>query len=393
MEFFIDLIKGEAILCEAQQCGGAGYTQHDREQVIPKSLEYGSRSYPVTEIVDSWANPGIFSPSISDIIFPKTIKHIRERAFANYCFVMDKLELPESLLSIGREAFWDKSMLLSYKCQFKEGRITENHFKYSVRECIPYIKTVVIGSNVTEIGNDAFPPNMEVICHSTFVERIEGNTFRSIKFTDDDGILLFKVIDPIKCEVAVCGMVNSEKFSEIVKVPKMVTFRGVDYTVTTIGQRAFTVDNTNMGCCCIENIELPDTLVAIEDEAFLDCYFQHIEVPCGVEYIGDNVWTDIVDIVIKLPKTLRYIGYCNLGKENCKFISDSPYINVKRKMILNDKGEDLMSVGEDALVFQIYNKYHYSEYFVVDRDIDMMRNSSRYKRVYIDMSGWNKFNV
>lgn len=382
MEFYIDLIQGEAILCEAETHGGAGYTQYCGEQIIPESIKYGNKIYPVTAIHE-WALPlaRLYYGQIYNIIFPKTIKRIDFRAFANDRFMIDRLELPESLLTIGHETFWQKQHLVSLSKM--KNALSEVQFKEYVHESISYyIKTVVIGPNVVDIADDAFPPNIKVICHSPFVKRIDGNIFQPITFTDDEGILLFKVKDPINCEAAVCGITNTSKYDENIKikVPETVTFRGVNYTVTAIEQRAFSAENTNDICFMIDNIELPNSLITIEDEAFLDCYIHYMELPEGVKYVGNNVWTDIVDIVIKLPKTLKYIGYGNLDKSNCKIISSSPYIDIQREMILNNEGEDLVSVSKGNLPYQ--SNFH-SLFIIGNKEEDIRNNPDRYIRTFV----------
>ena len=75
---------------------------------------------------------------------------------------------------------------------------------------------------------------------------------------------------------------------ENVVIPETVTdSRGIEYTVTSIGDRAFSDNDT------IKSVQIPSGVTSIGDYAFADCdSLQSIEIPSGVTSIGDRAFMD-----------------------------------------------------------------------------------------------------
>lgn len=104
-------------------------------------------------------------------------------------------------------------------------------------------------------------------------------------------------------------------FGELV-IPSSVKHAGIEYAVTSIGERAF------YECTALQNITLPNTIVSIGDYSFHGCnMMEHIDLPVYLTSIGkyafegcfhDNDFDPMVDLVpnshIEIPATVTSIG-------------------------------------------------------------------------------------
>ena len=74
---------------------------------------------------------------------------------------------------------------------------------------------------------------------------------------------------------------NYESYSGNVVIPETVSYNNVNYTVASIGSRAF------YDCSGLTGIEIPNTITKIGSEAFYDCLFlTEIEIPQSVAEIA-----------------------------------------------------------------------------------------------------------
>ena len=90
-----------------------------------------------------------------------------------------------------------------------------------------------------------------------------------------------------------------------VVIPEKVTYEGVEYTVTAIGDNAF----YNQNYTSPSTITIPGTVKTIGDNAFKSCGLTIVEIPEGVTTIGNNAFYSctIYEELI-LPSTLTSIG-------------------------------------------------------------------------------------
>lgn len=77
------------------------------------------------------------------------------------------------------------------------------------------------------------------------------------------------------------------KYSNHVTIPETVTYNGLTYTVTEIGQHAFE------NCTLMTSITIPNTVIAIGNEAFYKCSgLKNITIPNSVTSIGGGAFYD-----------------------------------------------------------------------------------------------------
>jgi hypothetical protein len=99
-------------------------------------------------------------------------------------------------------------------------------------------------------------------------------------------------IDGISYELELNGMaakvIGTTKSGNIV-IPEYITYDGLEYSVTTIGGRAF------WHCSAMTSITIPNSITKIDFDAFLSCTgLSTISIPNSVTYIGDNVFASCI---------------------------------------------------------------------------------------------------
>ena len=88
-----------------------------------------------------------------------------------------------------------------------------------------------------------------------------------------------------------------------VTIPSKVTYQGIDYTVTTIGEGVFS-DFT-----FLESVSIPDTVTEIEKSAFSGCTaLTSITIPSSVKSIGDYAFSSCAIKNIVIPEGVETIG-------------------------------------------------------------------------------------
>lgn len=86
-------------------------------------------------------------------------------------------------------------------------------------------------------------------------------------------------------------------------IPPTVTNEGVEYTVTSIGERAF------FSCASFTSITLPDSITNIGTDAFAYCFsLTSITLPTGVKAIGQNAFFNCIALTnITIPNGVTTI--------------------------------------------------------------------------------------
>ena len=103
------------------------------------------------------------------------------------------------------------------------------------------------------------------------------------------------------CEVAGC---TSRPSPSVVIIPSTVVNNGTTYTVTSIGNWAFS------GCSGLTAVEIPSSVTSIGNSAFEDCNsLTAIEIPNSVTSIGYSAFEDCSGLTaIQIPSSVTSIG-------------------------------------------------------------------------------------
>lgn len=320
--YIIDKIRRIAI----GACGSYDYDYIQGVYEVQGCDEYitdNGHQYPVVVIGDGllpilrdeWIGFG----QLKEFHFHNGIKRIADNAFSDTAFEKAHMELPESLLEIGNEAFLKSKM-----------------------------KKVVIPRNVIHIGKNAFSPDMEVECLSPYLIREEGNNFTSKTYHAGSVPLEFRITNPIKKEVsAICF--TGKDFDGFV-FPDVVTIGGDDYLVTAIDS-----DFGDMW----GNFVLPPHLRKIGNG--IDTHYGVFCLPETILYIGYSYIDSSGPL--HLPKGLRFIAN---EMECSQLINHSPYIDLEKKCVQDEYGNILCYWGqlyqEDEITRE-FDEFDYRDYW------------------------------
>ena len=119
----------------------------------------------------------------------------------------------------------------------------------------------------------------------------------------------------------------SNEYSGAVTIPESVTYSGSTYSVTSIGDAAFSRcssltsvvipnsvtsigDGAFGGCSSLTSVEIPNSVTSIGDYAFYECSsLTSVEIPNSVTSIGERVFYDCDGLTsVEIPNSVTNIG-------------------------------------------------------------------------------------
>ena len=104
------------------------------------------------------------------------------------------------------------------------------------------------------------------------------------------------------------GMYHSQysyEYSGDVTIPSIVTYIGTTYSVTTIGESAFS------GCSGLTNVTIPNSVTSIGHSAFYGCIrLTSVNIPNSVTTIGESAFSGCSGLTgsLSIPNSVTYIG-------------------------------------------------------------------------------------
>ena len=297
-----------------------GYNGNDTILIIPETLG----GAPVTEIGAS-AFSGI--DEITEVVIPNSVVEIKREAFSN-CTAIEKVTLSNKLTYIGTAAFYGCEHLTSIeipasldsttaeydftgvfegsgleKVTFEEGteQIAENLFKNCTK-----IESIEIPETVVTIEKEAFSgcTGLKEIRVPDSVTKIGLGAFQ--KCTSLSYVKLSKGLTYIGtaafygCEYLTSIEIPASLDSTTAEYDFTGVFEGSGLEKVTFEEGTEQIaENLFKNCTKIESIEIPETVVTIENEAFSGCTgLKEIRVPDSVTKIADNAFDQTDDVTI-----------------------------------------------------------------------------------------------
>ena len=195
--------------------------------------------------------------SLATINLPSTLKTIEGYSFTS-CAELEKLDIPSGVTSIGDFAF--------YSCD--------------------EIKSIRIPSTVTSIGIDAFdgcsmatiycqakskPSGWDTSWNPSFCTVYWGKSSSDIYEKNGIEYIIYNSTGYVSASLDI---------NEHVVLEGNINIKGASYSVTTIGESAFSSGSK------MKSIVLPSSITKIEDYAFSGSELEYIVIPSSVKTIG-----------------------------------------------------------------------------------------------------------
>lgn len=203
--------------------------------------------------------------SLTSIEIPSGVTSIGDQAFEQ-CYSLTSIKIPSSVTSIGDQAFMNCLYLIIY-CEAESA--PSGWGRYWNSGC-----PVVWDCKNNEVAED-------------------GNIYATID----------KVRYALGRGKATVIKQNSSDVSEKTVIPSSVVYGGKEYSVTSIGERAFSSTG-------LTSIEIPSGVTGIGKYAFNNCRsLTNIEIPSGVMSIGDSAFEECIELKsITIPGSVTEIG-------------------------------------------------------------------------------------
>ena len=264
------------------------------------------------------------SNALSSIDIPNSVKHIGFAAFEN-CVGLTSVTIPNSVTHIGVIAFCDCYNLTSVTIPNSVTYIGSDAFRTCTR-----LTDVTIGNSVASIGVGSFmecPSLMCVTClemtppevinddwwsePALFDEQCYQNATLYVPISavqayrnspewgrfqhivglydydfEQDGAFFKKVSDN---EVALT--IGENAYSGSVTVPTEVTYQGVTYAVTAIGDGAF-------ADASLTSLSLPVTITSVGAGAFEGCVIQSLYITGSGEWTAGAIGAEVTNLYV-----------------------------------------------------------------------------------------------
>lgn len=223
--------------------------------------------------------------SLSTIVIPNSVTSIGSSAFEG-CNSLSSINIPNSVTAIGQSAF------LADNIQTVVSKI-ENPFDLSVNTF----------SNNTYTTATLYVPAGTIDKYkekngwNKFINIVEEDFGEETEYIERNGIR-FKLISSNECEVA-----YKDDYRGVIEIPEKVTSNGKEYTVTSIGEKAFYN-------CHVISIFIPNSVTSIGDGAFRNCEeLTSVNIPNNVTQIGEWAFCGTAITSVTIP-----IGVTTLSK-------------------------------------------------------------------------------
>ena len=252
--------------------------------VLPANPKDGEVEYTLVGI----GSRGFYKTDLTNIVLPQSLTSIGSEAFYE-CTGLTKLELPESVTLIGSEAFKD--------CSGMEEII------YNAKNCeIDY--DIFSGVNASKL---VLGENVEVINKCWFITenfRYEGSPFLQLS--------KLKTV-----EYNAVGEPTLNYYEERKEMfPPSITQVFFGSNVTVIPKGVF------VNCKELNSISFPESLTSIGEYAFSDCTgLTTIQFPASIQSIAYNAFSNCTGIAsIQFPDSLKSIG--SAAFSNCTGLTE-----------------------------------------------------------------------
>ena len=276
------------------------------------------KSYVIPSSVTSIGNHAFSGcDSLSEIVIPSSVTSIGDHAFSG-CSSLKYISIPKSVICLNGNPFaeWNGKLECLFPNFVYEDDVLFNKDKSRIISFRNQnIKSYVIPSSVTSIGNHAFSgcDSLSEIVIPSSVTSIGDHAFSGCDSLSE--IVIPSSVTSIGKGAFLC----CSSLSEIV-IPSSVTSIGdsafsicsslskivIPSSITSIGKGAFS------GCSSLSEIVIPSSVTSIGDSAFSICSsLSKIVIPSSITSIGKGAFSGCSSLSeIVIPSSVTSIGDC-----------------------------------------------------------------------------------
>lgn len=318
---------------EAEVISRGDINPYKEDIVIPESFKISGRTYNVTSI---GRMAFYYTPEMTSVTLPNTIKEIKERAFHNMHNNITSIAIPNSVEKIGGAAFSDNSEKFEVKFDadnknfiFEDGMILTydrktlvnvviNKYYYTIPNTVTTLASgafnyfanifeIKLPSSLTTIEEDVFygasTPKLEMNIPENVSHIAEGAFSHSISFMD-------LTVDP-KNKHYVCenGLLMDADKTIVLANEQRAEFI-LPESVTKIGKYTFNLDETSP-----KELTIPNNVEYIGKNAFRGCseletltIGSSVKIMDVTNFLESYKLTSIVSLAVTPPNPSREDG-------------------------------------------------------------------------------------
>ncbi|MBD5164214.1 MAG: leucine-rich repeat protein, partial [Bacteroidales bacterium] len=264
------VVYPETMTSGVQLPGGVNAVSYpaDVTPVIIDGVIYGTTAVDGKQIITTLIS--VPEDKEGTVVIPASVTTIEAGAFKG-CSKVTAIELPDNLITIGDGTF--------------EGTAVTN---------------LIIPSSVTSVGEGAFSgcSNLTTVVHPASLDVKVPENVKTATYSGDE--------TPIIENGFIYGATVKDGqvvYTTLISVPANATSPvKVPDTITTIAEGAFS------GCTNVTEVELPEGLKEIGNNAFAGSGITSIDIPEGVTTIGSGAFSGTAITQVVLPESVTSVG-------------------------------------------------------------------------------------
>ena len=226
--------------------------------------------------------------ALMSIDLPNSVEYVGDRAFANTGLTV--IEMPDAVTNLGNNAFYGSTALTSVTSRAVTPPLMDNSDGFAAE---------TYGVANLLVPEVSLAPYQSANWWNLF-ERITGMSSLNTSY-DFEANGIYYMITGASTATVTYKDTGYNSYSGIVSIPASVSFGGMSFTVTEVGNSAF------RNCAGLRAVSLPSTVTSIGNYAFYGCSgLRGITFPPSLTTIGERAFyacTGLTDLTIPVAVT------------------------------------------------------------------------------------------